>query len=70
MNVVSDFTIVNVLLLVATVALTVQAFIGLSFFISSLWEKERRAANYAAMQDDLVPIPGGGMPLSGRLGWL
>jgi reductive dehalogenase len=42
--------IVNVLLLFAAVGLTVQAFIGLSFLISSVWEKERRATIFAAVQ--------------------
>ncbi len=42
--------ILNVLLFIAFMGLTVQAFIGLSFFISSIWEKEWRATNYAAVQ--------------------
>ena len=43
-------TIVNVLLFMTAVGLLVQAFIGLSFFISSVWEKENRATVFAAVQ--------------------
>jgi reductive dehalogenase len=50
MNSPSIFTFVNVLLFMAAVGLIVQAFIGLSFFISSVWEKERRASVFAAVQ--------------------
>ena len=42
--------IVNVLLFMGAVGLMVQAFIGLSFLISSVWEKERRATVFAAVQ--------------------
>ncbi len=50
MNLPSLFPIVNVLLFMAAVGLIVQAFIGLSFFVSSAWEKERRATVFAAVQ--------------------
>jgi len=50
MNSSSIFTIPNVLIFMAAVGLIVQAFIGLSFFISSVWEKERRATIFAAVQ--------------------
>lgn len=41
---------VNVLLFLGAVGLTVQAFIGLSFFISCIWEKEPRATFFALLQ--------------------
>jgi reductive dehalogenase len=44
------FTILNILLFIGTVALAVQAFIGLTFFISSIWEKEPRATVFAGLQ--------------------
>jgi reductive dehalogenase len=50
MNLPSLFPIVNVLLFMAAVGLIVQAFIGFSFFVSSVWEKERRATVFAAVQ--------------------
>ena len=36
--------------LVVTLGLLVQAAIGLSYVISSIWEKERRATLFAAVQ--------------------
>ena len=50
MNLTPTFTVVNVLIFMATVGLVAQAFIGLSFLISSVWEKERRATVFAAVQ--------------------
>ena len=50
MNLPAIFTIVNILLFMAAVGLMVQTFIGLSFLISSVWEKERRATIFAAVQ--------------------
>jgi reductive dehalogenase len=44
------FTIANGLIFLGVLSLAVQAFIGLSFFISSVWEKERRATVFAAVQ--------------------
>jgi reductive dehalogenase len=44
------FTIVNGLIFLGVLGLAVQAFIGLSFFVSSVWEKERRATVFAAVQ--------------------
>lgn len=44
------YTLINVLILLAVLGLAVQAFIGLSFLISSVWEKERRATVFAAVQ--------------------
>ena len=43
-------TIVKMLVYLGVLGLAVQAFIGLSFLISSVWEKERRAAAFAAAQ--------------------
>jgi hypothetical protein len=43
MNGPSFFTFVNGLIFLGVLGLAVQAFIGLGFFISSIWEKERRA---------------------------
>jgi reductive dehalogenase len=50
MSFLSLCTVVNALLFVGAVALSVQAFIGLSFFISCIWEKEPRASIYAILQ--------------------
>ena len=41
---------VNILIIILGLALCVQAFIGLSFFISSIWEKERRASIFGGLQ--------------------
>ena len=43
-------TFVTVLLVIGAVGLVVQALIGLSFFISCIWEKERRATVFAGLQ--------------------
>jgi len=43
-------TVVTVLLVIGAVGLAVQSLIGLSFFISCIWEKERRAAVFAGLQ--------------------
>ena len=43
-------TIMNGLIFLGLLGLAVQAFIGLSFLISSVWEKERRATVFAAVQ--------------------
>jgi reductive dehalogenase len=40
----------NVLIFLGVLGLAIQAFIGLAFFISSVWEKERRATVFAAVQ--------------------
>ena len=50
MNLPSFFTITNVLLFIGALGLSVQASIGLSFFISCIWEKEPRASVYAFLQ--------------------
>jgi reductive dehalogenase len=50
MNGPSFFTFVNGLIFLGVLGLAVQAFIGLGFFISSIWEKERRATVVAAVQ--------------------
>lgn len=50
MNLLSLFTITNVLIFMAALGLTAQAFIGLSFFISCIWEKESRATIFALLQ--------------------
>ncbi len=50
MNFQPFFSILNVLLFVGAAGLIVQAFIGLSFLISSIWEKEPRASVYAFLQ--------------------
>jgi len=42
--------VVTVLLVIGAVGLVVQALIGLSFFISCIWEKERRASIFAGLQ--------------------
>ncbi len=44
------FTFLNILLFIGTVGLAVQAFIGLAFFISCIWEKEPRATVFAGLQ--------------------
>ena len=44
------FTILDVFVFLGALGLVVQAVIGLSFFISSVWEKERRATLFAAVQ--------------------
>jgi hypothetical protein len=38
------------LLFISGLALTIQAFVGLSFFISCIWEKEKRASVFAGLQ--------------------
>ena len=43
-------TVVTVLLVIGAVGLVVQALIGLSFFISCIREKERRATVFAGLQ--------------------
>jgi len=50
MNLSPFFTIVNVLIFLGVLSLAVQAFIGLAFFFSSVWEKERRATVFSAVQ--------------------
>lgn len=40
----------NILILIGAVGLGVQALIGLSFFISCLWERESRASLFAGLQ--------------------
>lgn len=40
----------NTLVFIGLLALAVQAYIGLTFFISSIWEKERRASVFALLQ--------------------
>ena len=50
MNFPSVNVLVNVLLFVGAVGLIAQAFIGLSFFISCIWEKEPRASLFAFLQ--------------------
>ncbi len=42
--------LVTVLLAVGALGLAVQALIGLSFFVSCIWEKERRASVFAGLQ--------------------
>ena len=44
------YSIINVLVFLGVFALTAQALIGLSFLVSCLWEKEKRAAAFAALQ--------------------
>lgn len=41
---------INILIIVGVIALLAQAFIGGTFFISCLWEKEKRASLYAGLQ--------------------
>lgn len=50
MNLPPIFTPSNILIFVGASGLLVQAFIGLSFFISCIWEKESRAAIFAFLQ--------------------
>ena len=50
MNASPFFIIVDVLIFLGVLGLAVQAFIGLAFFFSSVWEKERRATVFAAVQ--------------------
>ena len=45
-----SLTIVNILLFIGILGLLVQAFIGLAFFISCIWEKEPRATVFAGLQ--------------------
>ena len=40
----------NLLVWIGALGLAGQAFVGLSFFISSIWEKEKRAGLLAAFQ--------------------
>jgi hypothetical protein len=44
------FTFLNILLFIGALGLAVQAFIGLAFFISCIWEKEPRATVFSALQ--------------------
>jgi hypothetical protein len=41
---------VSILQFIVASALTLQALIGLAFFISSVWEKETRASVFAGLQ--------------------
>jgi reductive dehalogenase len=41
---------INSLLIIAATALIIQAFIGLTYLISSIWEKEKRASIFAGLQ--------------------
>ena len=50
MNSSSFITIANGLIVLSVLGLAIQALIGLSFLISSVWEKERRASIFAAVQ--------------------
>jgi reductive dehalogenase len=43
-------SVIVILIVVGAAGLAVQAFIGLSFFISCLWEKESRASFFALLQ--------------------
>jgi len=43
-------TVVTVLLVIGAVGFVVEALIGLSFFVSCIWEKERRATVFAGLQ--------------------
>lgn len=43
-------TLLTILIFIGGLGLVVQAFIGLSFFISCIWEKEPRAMIFAALQ--------------------
>jgi len=43
-------TVVTILLVIGAVGLVIQALIGLSFFVSCIWEKERRASIFAGLQ--------------------
>ena len=41
---------IRLLTLVDGLALAAQAFVGLAYLVSSLWEKEKRASLFAALQ--------------------
>lgn len=41
---------VNILIFIAALALVIQAFIGFTYFISCIWEKEKRATVFAGLQ--------------------
>ena len=41
---------INILVVIAGLALIVQAIVGLTFVITCIWEKERRASTYALLQ--------------------
>ena len=41
---------IDLLVVTGFIGLTIQAFIGLSFFISCVWEKEKRASVVALLQ--------------------
>ena len=41
---------VTILTFLAALALIILAFIGLAFFVSSIWEREKRATIYAGIQ--------------------
>lgn len=41
---------VSVLVIIGAIGLAVQAFIGLAFFLSCIWEKEKRATLFALLQ--------------------
>ena len=42
--------IVDIFIGIVTVVLIIQSCIGLSFFISCIWEKEKRASLFAGLQ--------------------
>ena len=42
--------IVEIFIVIVTVVLIIQSFIGLSFFISCMWENEKRASLFAGLQ--------------------
>ena len=46
----SFVTPLNMLVLIGALGLAVQAYIGLTFFISSIWERERRATFFGLLQ--------------------
>jgi len=46
----------NILILIVGLGLAVQAFIGLGFWISCVQEKEKRAANFAALQFAVMAV--------------
>jgi hypothetical protein len=48
---------VDLLTLLAASVLILQAFIGLSYFVSSIWEKETRASIFAALQFLFMLVP-------------
>jgi hypothetical protein len=41
---------VDVLIIIMAIVLIIQAFLGLHFFISSIWEDERRASFFSGLQ--------------------